>query len=146
MDGVVGTLLLAAAILLFGWTMVEFRRPEPRRWARAETSGIALLCITMSLFAFGTGYLVRFVLSLNELRLDMGEVAAIGAVLIALWLGLLGLRAHRRRIAISDCAAGEAPSAIVEFPSGSSPPNTDHGIGPSRPVGGGKRARRRKAA
>lgn len=146
MDGVVGTLLLAAGTLLFGWAIVEYRRPKPRGWTRAESSAIAVMCTTMSLFAFGAGYLIRSLVSLRELQLDMEEAAVIGAAFVALWIGILGLRARGRRLAVSDRAAGGAPSTIVEFPSEPSPPSPDHGIGPCRPVGGGKRARRRKAA
>lgn len=139
-------MLLAAATLLFGWTIVEYRRPKPRLWTRAETSAIAVMCTTMSLLTFGVGYLIRFLVPLSELRLDIEGAAAIGAVFIALWVGILGLRARGRRLAISDRAAGGAPFSIVKFPSESPPPSPDRSIGPFHPVGGGRRARRRKAA
>lgn len=146
MDGVVGTLLLAAATLLFGWAMVEYRRPTPSRWTRAETSALAIVLTTISLLSFGVGYLVIFLVPIGEVRLGVSEAALIGATIMVTWIGVRGLRARWKRIASSDQAVIEAQSKVATFPLGPSGQSPDPGKRPPRSLGGGRRSGRRKAA
>lgn len=146
MDAVVGTLLLTLATLLFGWAMVEYRRPNPSRWTRAESSALAIVLTTISLLTFGVGNLVRFSTALGERPLGVVEAALIGAILVAAWLGVRVVRARWNRLAATDRTVSEAQSKIAVFPLGPSDEGSDPGKRPPRPLGGGKRAERRKAA
>ena len=145
MDAVVGTLLLTLATLLFGWAMVEFRRPNPSRWTRAESSALAIVFTAMTLLTFGGGILVRFSTAPGEQPLGIVEAALIGAILIAAWLGMRVLRARWKRLAATDQTVTEAQSKIAVFPLGPSDEGPDPGKRPPRSLGGGKRAGRRKA-
>jgi hypothetical protein len=153
MDGVVGTLLLAAAILMFGWAMVEYRRPNPSGWTQAEIAAEVIVLFTTALLAFGVGYLVRFLLAFKELHPGVTEVVLIGAEVVLIgvivfltWLGLRGLRARQRRLAFSAKEEPGDQSNIVSFAPTSSTGTPDPGQSPPLSFGGGRRARKRKAA
>lgn len=146
MDGVVGALFLAAGTLLFGWALAEYRRPNPDRWTRAESPAILILLTTMGLLAFGGGELTRFLLSFGQLRLGLLEGALIAVIAAATAVGVRALRAHWRRAVASDPATVGAQSKVAVFPLGPSADGPDPGKRPPRSLGGGRRARRRKAA
>jgi hypothetical protein len=146
MDGVVGALLLAAATLLFGWALVEYRRPKPGRWARSESLAIVILLTALSLLTFGLGDLTRFVISFDELRLGLLQGILIAVIVVATAIGIRALRAHWRRLVTSDLRTVGAQSQVVVFPLEPSGEGPDPGKRPPRSVGGGRRAGRRKAA
>lgn len=146
MDGVVGTLLLAAATLLFGWAMVEYRRPNPSRWTRAESPVLVIVFTTMSLLSFGVGTLARFLVPLGEARLGLSEATLIGITIMVTWIGVRALRARWKRTVSSDKAVIEAQSKVTVVPLERSGQSPDPGKRPPRSLGGGKRAGRRKAA
>jgi hypothetical protein len=146
MVAVVGTLLLALATLLLGWAMIEYRRPNPGRWTQAETPALAILFTTMGLLIFGVGELARFLIPLGEVRLGAVEAALIAAIVAAAWAGVLALRARWRRLTATGRTVAEDQSKVAVFPLGSSGEGSDPGKRPPRPLGGGRRAGRRKAA
>ena len=146
MDGVVGVLLVAATIPLFGWAIIEYRRPIPGRWTRAGTLDQAIVLATMGFLALGVGFLVRYVIRFSELPPTTIEMASISAIIVMLWIVIRVLRARWRRIVSADQAAIEIESKVGKFPS--SPPvqypTSDHR--PPHSSAGGKRAAKRKAA
>ncbi len=146
MIAVVGTLLLALATLLFSWAMVEYRRPNPGRWTRAETPALAIIFTTMCLLIFGLGELARFLVPFGDLRLGVVEAALIGAIIIAAGMGIRALRARWKRLASTVETAADDQSTVALFSSGLSGDGSDPGKQPPRSLGGGGRARRRKAA
>jgi hypothetical protein len=146
MDGVVGALLLAAATLLFGWALVEYRRPNPGRWTRAESLAIVILLTALSFFTFGLGELTRFVISFGEMRIGLLQVTLIAVIIVATTIGIRTLRAHWRRLVTSDPRTVGGQSQVVVFPLEPSGEDPDPGQRPPRSVGGGRRAGRRRAA
>ncbi len=112
MDAVIGALLLAAAVILSGWVMVEFRRPVPGHWTTWELTSQLVVTLLVALIAVGFVFLVRFAMRADE-HLTLADLAMIaGAAAVAVLLVLAQRRRWRRLLAVAAQAPAPA-SAIV---------------------------------
>ena len=69
MIAIVGTMLITAGTMLFSWSVIEYRRPSPSRWATQENYAIAFSMIITACFSLGTASYVRmFLLDMQDAK------------------------------------------------------------------------------
>ncbi len=56
---VIGTLLTATGIALFGWSVLEFQRPRPPLWTKQENYSISFSVGITTLFSLGTAAFIH---------------------------------------------------------------------------------------
>ena len=145
-DGVVGMLLLAAALLFLKWMIVEYQRPNSRGWTRSDLLAQAIVLFTISVLAFGIAYLVRFMITYKDLDHGVIEAILIAGIVLLTWLGLRGLRTRQMRLVTSATRAPDDRSGIVSVAPAASAEAPVPGQDPPRALSGGRRANKRKAA
>ena len=98
MDLVYSVASLGLAVILFVMFLLGARRPDEPGWASGDVISDVWCVSIVGLIAFGTGFGVRFVQSMNQESFGIKEVALISAIMAACYLALQKI-APRRRLA-----------------------------------------------
>ena len=142
MNAVVGTLLLAGSVLLFGWAYIQYRRPNPASWTTWDLPVQFITIASMTLLGFSLGLFGRFATTFEQQTFGLLEAGIVAAIALVTYL-LLSLQVrHWKRLCALEAGSAGSGAAIVDLPVG-------NGTGPGspprdRPKPG--RTQRRKAA
>ncbi len=148
MSGVLGLLVVAAAVLLFGSLFFVSRRAHPPAWAELASNMGALAIV--GLLALGIGSLVRFASALGTeplggFELALTVAAGVGLIAVTWSLRASWRRAVRRNAAAAAGEPGLQPTVSADVAIAGMQPANDAAavdpIHPRPPAGGGRRRR-----
>lgn len=147
MFAVVGTLLLATAVVVLAWAQLLYRQPKPPRWTEWEFPAVTVTLAILSLFALGIALLGQFVVTVNQQHLTQLDVALIALIIFGAVIAATSLRGRLARLHVTNREeAGTSAVAIrahaLSNTSGTEPSSNQPPRAPAR----GKRSRRRRAA
>ena len=147
MFAVVGTLLLATAVVVLAWAQLLYRQPKPPRWTQWELPAVTVTLAILSLFALVIALLGQFVVTVNQQHLTQLDVALIALIIFGAVIAFTSLRGRLVRLhAENREEAGTSAVAIRAHSSSNTSGAKPSPNQPPRAPAREKRSRQRRVA
>jgi drug/metabolite transporter (DMT)-like permease len=92
MSAIIGTLLIASGIVMFSWSVLQYRRPNPPSWTRQENYAIGFSMAITAAFSLGFASYVHLIALEAHESFGALEWGAIVVCYVAVAIFLLALR------------------------------------------------------